>query len=178
MRGRVQPPRPSAKEAHPRLRASIRSTPVLDLHFVQSGSHDVLRKEQEMSKLNTIVVVHTTAKVSRADHDGNFDLAIYTTDSDEPVVKDFRDITGVDEREQGQTDAYHFDVSGNEIDSDNIASIEMRMVDHFDDNWIPSSIFVVGLARNRSYVLGAHPQWSRDNAFDEGTKSHVISGSF
>jgi hypothetical protein len=130
-----------------------------------------------MPKLNTIVVVHTTSNVAKANKDGNFELVIYKTDTDEPVEKKFPDLPE-NEREKGQTDAYHFDVSRDEIDFDNIASIEMRMIDHFEDNWIPFSIFVVGLARDRSYVLGAHPKWSRDDVFDEGNESHVISGLF
>jgi hypothetical protein len=126
-----------------------------------------------MPTLNTIVVVHTTATGTKADTDGQFELRIYDESEKVVFVQNFHD-SPQNEREKGQTDAYHFDVSGYEIDSERISRIDMRKTSVLDDNWIPSSIFVVGLADDWSYVLGAHPRWRK--TFDRENRTHKISG--
>jgi hypothetical protein len=127
-----------------------------------------------MPTLNTIVVVHTTSTGTDADTDGQFELRIYDESEKDVFVQRFHD-SPENEREKGQTDAYHFDVSEIGIDSETISRIEMKKTTRLEDNWIPSSMFVVGLGDDQSYVLGAHPRWR--GTFNRQNRTHTISGS-
>jgi hypothetical protein len=130
-----------------------------------------------MPQLNRIFVTHTTADESDAGSDADFQLRIRMPGDD--VIRDFPDLPH-DERERGRTDFYEFDVSGDNVNSDDpVFRITMKMI-NTDDGWLPQSIFVIGETTTGGIVtLGAHPQWS-DGWFDRGSdaagpEEHVIS---
>ena len=123
-----------------------------------------------MPKLDTVLVVHTTAWDDGANTNAKFELEIAKTG---PNFKEkFPDLPP-DEREMGRTDVYQFNVSGKISTEDGEFRIIMRMLDS-QDTWLPSSIFVLGQTTTGELILlGDHPQWSE---WFQGIDQHDISG--
>jgi hypothetical protein len=134
-----------------------------------------------MPQLNRIFVIHTTADEEDADSDADFQLQIARSVPPD-VLRTFEDLDH-DDRERGRTDQYEFDVSGDNVNTDDPAlakggGIIMRMINS-DDGWLPKSIFVLGeTIDGKTVVLGSHPQWDGgffDTGHDPDISSHVIS---
>jgi hypothetical protein len=135
-----------------------------------------------MPKLDTVTVLHTTARDDNAGSTANFELEIERPGS--PFRKDFP--APMDNRQPGRSWAYTFDVRGQRIDSDHDEFVViMRMVDS-TDGWLPLSIYVIGqTSTGETILLGDHPAWSPDDWFDRGPhptpagpEQHIISGGF
>lgn len=166
-----------------------------------------------MPKLNTIVVGHTTANVDQANSTADFTLEIVKK-SGRPIKKEFRknlvkhspqndqeeeqendqeeeQQEEQREREKRQLDLYRFDVSRDNVNSDD-PGFRIRMRINSTDGWLPQSIFVLGHTETGGIVLlGYHPQWGSDTSqspretskwFDKegaapiaGPEAHVIS---
>ncbi len=132
-----------------------------------------------MAKLKRISVLHTTSKEDNAGTDAGFLLIVKSGASE--VAKDFPDLSG-DDRKKGQHDEYEIDVAGDNLDSDDIDEIKMRIAPGLQssDGWLPESIWVLGETESNAWVvLGAHPKWnggwfdSGDNA--AGPNEHRLS---
>ncbi|GAA2687324.1 hypothetical protein [Actinoplanes palleronii] len=131
-----------------------------------------------MPLLSGITVIHTTKDESDAGTDADFVLEIERPG--DHVELDFPNLPH-NERERGRTDQYQFDVSKENLDSDDpFFKIRMRLIGS-EDGWLPQSIFVFGqTVGGTTVVLGAHPEWS-DGWFDKGSDAagpdvHTISG--
>jgi hypothetical protein len=130
-----------------------------------------------MPQLNKITVIHTTANENDADTDADFQLQIAKPGGD--VLRTFPGLPH-DEREKGRTDQYEFDVSGDNVNSDDPSFALVMRIINSDDGWLPKSIFAFGETTDgNTVVLGSHPQWD-GGWFDRGDdaagpEEHVIS---
>ncbi|WP_330256256.1 hypothetical protein OG874_17855 [Nocardia sp. NBC_00565] len=131
-----------------------------------------------MVQVNTIFVVHTTKNETNAGSDANFELEIERQGGGGVLELSFPDLKH-DDRAQGRTDSYRFDVSKQRIDSTNLI-VNMQMLDT-NDGWLPESIFVIGITSTAAHVLlGSHPNWPSTRWFDRNDSryqaKHRISG--
>jgi hypothetical protein len=131
-----------------------------------------------MPKLDTVTVIHTTARHPDAKSNADFEIEIGRQGSN--FRKDFPPHMG--NRELGMTAVYLFDVRRERIDSDHPEfEVIMRMVES-PDGWLPLSIYVIGQASTgETILLGDHPAWSEwfDRGEDPaGPEEHTISGGF
>jgi hypothetical protein len=141
-----------------------------------------------MAELSRIFIIHTTSNESNAQTDADFALLASTAGID--FVQLFPDLPH-DEREQGRTDEYEFDVSGaagmpgvEPIDSDNTRL--MIIMTSTTNGWLPSSIWAIGETVAGEYVVLANePDWEErprpeEKWFDRGDGAvgpdrHLIS---
>jgi hypothetical protein len=134
-----------------------------------------------MPKLDTVIVVHTTARDPFAGSGAGYELEIGRPGSN--FRKEFPPHQG--NRELGVTAVYPFDVRGQRIDSDHDEfEVIMRMVDPSIDGWLPLSIYVIGqTSTGETILLGDHPEWSGwfdrgDDPHPDSSEEHTISGGF
>jgi hypothetical protein len=134
-----------------------------------------------MPKLDTVTVIHTTARDPNAKSNASFELEIGRPGAN------FRDNfpPHMGNRELGMTAVYPFDVRRERIDSDHDEfEVIMRMVDPSVDGWLPLSIYVIGqTSTGETILLGDHPDWSEwfdrgDDAVSGSSDEHTISGGF
>lgn len=143
--------------------------------------------EMSTHALSKIIVIHTTSKKDRAHTDSHFKIHAKANSDNRDFSADFPELDH-NEREANRTDQYEFDVSKRGITTD--TKIWMEMDEGYDDGWLPSSIYVLGIVDLQGQdppdghpirVLGAHPQWNK--WFDRGASpkagsnyEYVISG--
>lgn len=134
-----------------------------------------------MPKLDSVTVIHTTAREDDADSKASFELEVARPQAN--FRDDFPPHMG--NREKGRTAVYTFNVRGKNIDSDyDEFEVIMRMVDPSIDGWLPLSIYVIGqTSTGETILLGDHPEWSEwfdrgDHAVSGSSDEHTISGGF
>jgi hypothetical protein len=133
--------------------------------------HSHGRLDKTMAIIDTLFVVHTTRNVANAGTDAAFELAI-TGVQMHPVKRPFPDLPH-NERERGRTDSYHFDLTGENVDTARGLRFYMRMLGNSGDGWLPRSIFVIGAGpRIAPMVIGWHPDWPRNGWFDTNEPPH------
>lgn len=131
--------------------------------------------------VDTVYVVHTTSTQSGSDTDDSFVLLVPATGKVDPVDGVFRlpfPKQPHDNREQGRTDYYEFDISGRGVDHRE-ARGKFAIETKGKDGWRPSSIWITGRLRDGRYrLLGAAPRWPASQVFSrqsgEGRPSWVI----
>lgn len=117
-----------------------------------------------MAILKRIFIIHRTSKESNAQTDASFDFIASRPGPD--FIMAFPNYPDIDEREQGRTDEYEFDVEGENIDSETtILTMFMRTT---NNGWLPDRIWALGeTEQNEIVILGAHPEWE-GGWFDRG----------
>lgn len=129
-----------------------------------------------MANMKKIFVLHTTAARRKADTDADFELVVATAGKD--AVLSFRGeypyrlspypAVLFNQREQGRTDEYTFDVEGMGVTSD--STMHMRMMST-TDGWLPLTMWVIGETDEGEFeLLGANPNWG-EKWFDRGDDS-------
>src|SRR5829696_806334 len=120
-----------------------------------------------MPKLKNILVAHTThSKEEDARSTADFTLEI-AKGSGTPVSKTFpkdKNCLHRNEpaRQPGQLDLYQFDVSADNVNSDE-PGFRITMKIQSGDPWLPQSIFILGHTDiGQIVLLGYHPQWGSD----------------
>src|SRR5262245_24524472 len=99
------------------------------------------RKENAMTYISNVWVIHTTAGNKDAETDADFEL-IVKGPGGYLARADFEDLP-TDEREKGTTDMYRF-IFDEPFDWDPARwTVSMRMTST-KDGWLPSTIFVLG----------------------------------
>jgi hypothetical protein len=138
-------------------------------------------KENAMTLIRHVFVVHTTHALKDAETNAGFELIIKGPGFE--VHRDFKDLA-YNEREKGRTDLYMFEFD-EPFDWDNqwTASIRMKTT---KNGWLPFNMFILGKVASdipREWVvMGAHVPWPIDQWFDRGPPAadehpeHAVSG--
>ena len=134
-----------------------------------------------MPKLESVTVIHTTARDPNAKSTASFELEVAKPGSN--FRENFPPHMG--NRDLGRTAVYSFNVHGKNIDSDfDEFEVIMRMVDPSVDGWLPLSIYVIGqTSTGETILLGDYPAWSGwfdrgDDAVSGSSEEYTISGGF
>lgn len=116
-----------------------------------------------MAKLNEIWLIQRTARENNSDTDDIFLLEMQSGGE----RAEFR-LAGLphDEREQGRTDQYRFDVRDFEFDDEVLQPGDIRITATGEDAWLPSSFWVIGRNVNDGFtLLVARPNWPQTGWF-------------
>jgi hypothetical protein len=97
-----------------------------------------------MARLRFLYVIHTTADVTDADTDGNFELVVFSPVNPQAEIGEFGfPDRPHDERERGRTDRYRLNVSSLNMDMFHVRPEILAIRTGSDDAWLPSSIWVI-----------------------------------
>jgi hypothetical protein len=114
-----------------------------------------------MARLRFLYVIHTTADVTDADTDGNFELVVFSPVNPQAEIGEFGfPDRPHDERERGRTDRYRLNVSSLNMDMFHVRPEILAIRTGSDDAWLPSSIWVIAedVQGNRQLEV-ALPNW-------------------
>lgn len=119
-----------------------------------------------MALLRFLWVLHTTSTKSNSDTEDGFELVIYSPINPSAEVGRIRfpDLPH-DEREQGRTDEYRFDMRahGIEVDMFGLADGTLALRTLGEDAWLPATLWIIGQdVRGVRELLVSHPSWPED----------------